>query len=701
MTPAFSFAIHRTRVELVKQTERSECAIAALTMLANYYGMKTDLASVRRRLEASSRGSTLKDVLDSAHRLGFTARAVRMKLGGLKKIDLPAILHWDMAHFVVCEKITARGAFIHDPANASRWLDFETISQHFTGIAIELQPSVAFQVASDKSRLRIRQLWSGMSGAKRAAFQIAFLTVVLQLYLIVSPFYMQLVLDRVLPTSDTSMMVLLACTFSIFAFLNFAAGLLRSYALLHAGANLGFSITTNLANRLFRLPISWFEKRDIGDVLAKYQSAGPIRDFLVEGALATVLDGALAIMTLMVMLIYSPGLTAISVATIIIYCIIRAAVFKSQRSLEYDSVILAAREQSTMIESLRGIVTVRLFNKELERHAHWQKRLHDTLNCGTANGVISAWQQSLSGLLFAIENITTLGVAIYLVLFADFTVGMIFAFITYKSQFLQRSASLVDQVIGFNMLGLHLDRASDIALSNEDGGFIVERRPSDAPIKSIEFRGVGFRYSNSDPWVLRNVNLSVGSGEHVVITGPSGCGKSTLLKLMLGLIEPGEGQVLVNGMDVKQYGSRALRARTGAVLQDDVLFSGSISENISFFEDEPNADLVREVCRASHIEADIEAMPMKLNTLIGDMGSSLSGGQKQRVLLARALYKKPDVLVMDEGTSHLDPGLEKKVNESIRAIGCIRVVVAHRSETISAADREMKLSAAPLADEPA
>ena len=271
-----------------------------------------------------------------------------------------------------------------------------------------------------------------------------------------------------------------------------------------------------------------------------------------------------------------------------------------------------------------------------------------------------------------------------------FSIGMVFAFLAYRLQFATTTKQLIDRFVDLRMLNLHLDRLSDIALSDEDKGFF-EPEAGDRELKGeIELRNVTYAYSIHDPPVLKGVNLRIAAGEHVAITGASGGGKSTLAKIILGLLDPVGGEVLVDGTPLSHWGRRAFREHIAAVLQDDLLFAGSIAENVAGFDQVDQARLDKALAAAA-IAEDIAKMPMKHHTLVGDMGSSLSGGQRQRILLARALYREPKLLVLDEGTAHLDLQHERAVNQAIAAMGITRIVIAHRRETIEAADRVLTI----------
>jgi ATP-binding cassette subfamily B protein RaxB len=276
---------------------------------------------------------------------------------------------------------------------------------------------------------------------------------------------------------------------------------------------------------------------------------------------------------------------------------------------------------------------------------------------------------------------------------------MLFAFLAYRLQFATATRSLVEKAVELRMLSLHLERLADIALTPEDAGFAEPAGRPDGFTGAVELRDVRFSYAAREPAVLDGVSLKVEPGEHVAITGPSGCGKTTLVKLLLGLLEPTSGEIVVEGMPLARYGRRAFRTHVAAVLQDDVLFAGTIADNVAGFEP-IDPDRLEQALEAACIAADVAAMPMRHLTLVGDMGSTLSGGQRQRILLARALYRRPKLLVLDEGTSQLDVGHERQVNDSIARMGITRIVVAHRPETIAAAERVVRIEAGRVVADP-
>jgi ATP-binding cassette, subfamily B, bacterial CvaB/MchF/RaxB len=678
----------RSRVRLIRQTEVAECGLASLTMVANYHGLDIDLGTMRRRFVPSLRGAALRSLIGLADKIGLTPRAVKLPLEQLANLYVPAVLHWDMNHYVVLERVKGGKALIHNPDGRSTWMPLAEVSDHFTGVALELRPSDNFETCKQRERLKLSQLWRRMTGMKRALAQVLVLSLVLQAFVLASPYYMQIAIDNALPALDNDLLTVLAIGFGLFTFINAGASLLRSFVLLVAGTTLGFGLASNVARRLFRLPIDWFEKRHTGDILSRFQSIGPIQNMLTQGAVAAIVDGVMAVLTLALMLWYSPLLALIAVIAFALYGLTRIISFSFEREAQEAAIITGGKEQTTLIETLRGMTTLRLFGRETLRHAFWQTRLTDAVNSDVRVARIGIWQSTANVVIFGIENIVTIWLAIgFVISGAGFSVGMVFAFLAYKTQFIQKSAALIDQAIAFKMLGLHLERLSDIALSDEDKSFGQSAEIETVLKGRIELRNVFYRYAPSDPLVLEGVDMVVEPGDYVAITGPSGGGKSTLVKLLLGLVEPDSGELLIDGLPLSRFGHKSYHEQVAAVLQEDSLFAGSLADNIALFDESVDMERVVAAAAAASIHEDVSRMPMQYETLVGDMGSTLSGGQKQRVLLARALYRKPKLLVMDEGTAHLDTMHEQAVNAAIGAMGITRIIIAHRRETIEAAER--------------
>jgi len=556
-------------------------------MISSYLGIRINLQSMRRRFPPGARGLGLRRLIEISTCLGLNARAVRLSLENLENLHTPAMLHWDMRHFVVLERVKKKRALIHDPDGRTAWMSLSDVSSHFTGVALEFRPSVSLESVGDLPVLRIRNLWGRIVGLKRALLQTIMLSLILQVFLLAAPYYMQLAVDTALPALDKDLLDTLAIGFGIFTIINAVAALFRGFVLLSAGSSLAFGIATNVVQRLFRLPVAWFESRHTGDILSRLESIAPLQEVLTEGAVSSVIDGILAATTLAVMYFYNALMASIAVIALAIVISSRIFCFSVLREAVASSLIAHGKEQSTLIESIRGMVTVRLAGCESLRHALWQSRRVDTINADIGKARVGIWLGFTNVLVFGIETVLSTWVGVRLVMQgAGFSVGMIFAFMAYKLHFIQKSEDFVDRVVKFRMLSLHLERLSDIGLAKEDRSFGVNEEKEEVLKGEVELRNISFRYTEADPFVLSDVNLLVKPGEHIAITGLSGTGKSTLVQILLGLAEPNSGDVFVDGIPLSRFGYKSYQRQISGVLQNDSLFAGSLAENIALFDDQ-------------------------------------------------------------------------------------------------------------------
>jgi ATP-binding cassette, subfamily B, bacterial CvaB/MchF/RaxB len=675
---------------LIRQTEAAECGLACLAMVASYHGHRIDLNTLRRRYPASLKGVTLRGLKQVAAHLGLAGRPLRIEIGHLNQLRLPAILHWDMAHFVVLKACKKNGIVVHDPAAGEKWFSMAEVSRHFTGIVLELSPSEEFCRTDERVRLPFSAFWSGMGGNTHAFVQILVLSVIIEALVLAAPFYMQLAVDEVIARGDVDLLLVLGLGFALLLLIRVASTATRSFIILILQNTLSFQIGARLFHHLVRLPLSFFEKRHIGDILSRFGSIEPIRNMLAEGLITGLIDGLMSVLMLVLMFTYSVQLGFVVLFGFTAYATLRLALFRMFRQRNEAAIHSRANENSTFIETVRAVQSLKLFNRENEREGQWLNRYADYVNANVRLGRAKISFKAINDTIFGLENVITIYLAARLALHNLITIGMIFAFISYKLQFAERTALLIEKLIDLRILGLHLDRLADIALTPLERGHdqdLSYMRPIQG---AIELRNVCFRYAETEPLILDNVNLSIAKGQFVTIMGPSGAGKTTLIKIMLGLLEPTSGEVLIDGLPLGLIGPRAYREQIAAVMQEDQLLSGSIADNICFFEPTFDPQRMVECAQIAGIHDEITAMPMSYNSLIGDMGSSLSSGQKQRVLLARALYHRPKILFLDEGTAHLDTERERDINMNLRSLGMTRVSVAHRPEITHGTDTVLR-----------
>jgi ATP-binding cassette subfamily B protein RaxB len=396
--------------------------------------------------------------------------------------------------------------------------------------------------------------------------------------------------------------------------------------------------------------------------------------------------------------VYRPSLGLVALAALAVYLLIRIAFFRLVRRRSLELIEAKGRESTIFIETMRAMQSIKIFTREAERGAVWMNRYAEVVRAEAVTGFLKQAFRVANELIFGLENVLIIFLGAHAALAGEMTVGMLFAFISYKQQFVDKATRLIERAIEFRMLDLHLERLADIAGTEPEPAHFRPLAYQQPLQGNVELREVSFRYAAGEPFVLRDVNFRVCAGAYVAITGPSGGGKTTLLKLILGLLEPTSGEILVDGVPLRAMGHQAFRQSVGVVMQDDQLLSGSIADNICFFDESFDLEHMTHCAELAGIHDEISRMPMAYNSLIGDMGTSLSGGQKQRILLARALYRRPRLLFMDEGTSHLDLATERQVTGAVRSLGLTRIIIAHRPETIASAARCLVLQDGRLSE---
>jgi ATP-binding cassette subfamily B protein RaxB len=681
---------NKNRLPMILQTQHSECGLACLAMIASYYGNLIDMPEIRSLLNLSHKGMNFHDLIRASDKLELSSRALQCPIDDISELNLPCIAHWDFDHFVVIKKISKNNIIIHDPNLGIKKYTHQEFSMHFTGVVLELSPTKKFVKVDSRSKLKLNHLWMKIQGLGSSLISLILISLLIQVFALTTPFYLQISIDEVLTSADIDLLKVLAIGFTFLLIINIASITLRRYLILNLSSFISGQIGANLFSHLLKLPIEYYEQRHVGDILTRFNSLKVIKDRLTVGIIETVVDGVMAIAIIALMFYYSMTLTIIVLVVSLMYLAIRLCFYKPFYDATNDSISALAKEQSNFIENIRGIQTIKVFSAEPMRVSIWSNKYIASLSAEMKLNKIKINFDSLNLLIFGIENITIIYLAISYSMKGSMTIGMVVSYLSYKVLFTTRFSNLVEQIILFKILRLHLDRLSDIIFTK-----IEEHRKSIINIPrifgSIELVNISFRYSESEDYILDNINMKIKSGESVAITGRSGCGKTTLLKIMLGVLQPTSGKVLIDGVELNKIGLDYYRKNTASVMQNDCLLAGTILDNISFFDQNIDKKFAYQCAIVASINDEINKMPMAFNTLIGDMGSNFSGGQLQRVLLARALYKKPKILFLDEATSHLDTDNEKRIVNEISNMDITVVAIAHREETIKNASRVIKL----------
>ena len=671
----------RRRVPVVLQAEAAECGMACLAMVLAYHGRQIDLATLRRRHPLSLKGMTLRNLIDLCGAQGLTARALRVELTDLPRLRLPCILHWGLNHFVVLTRVERGGLVINDPGRGRRRVSLAEASREFTGVALEAVPNPGFRRERAAPGLRLRDLFRNMAGIRAALAQVLALSLGIELVALLMPIASQVVIDEVIVNADHDLLLVVAIGLALLLLLQLGLSIARTWAIMLAGTRLNYQWSAGLFDHLSRLPLDYFEKRHVGDVISRFGSLATIQKGLTTDLVQAMLDGLMAVGMLVMLTVYGGWLVAVVLASTALNAILRVFAYGAYREGSEEALVAEARQQTHFIETVRGMASVKLLDLRERRGNAWMNHFVTALNARLRLQRLDLVFGRANEFLFGLDRLILLVLGARAVIGGSLSLGMLVAFLAYRDQFATRIGSLIDAWFKLRMLDVQTDRLADIVLCEpEEQDLAAGAQPGAPPVAAIGAgalagAGLALRYGADEPWIFRGVSLSVRAGACFAITGPSGCGKTSLMKVMMGLTPPSEGIVAADGQDIRTAAG-SYRRRIAGVMQGDGLFAGSIAENIAAAE-----------CAArAAILDDIRRMPMGFESLVGDMGSTLSGGQKQRIVLARALYRRPEILFLDEATSHLDEATEAVIARALRDLRMTRVIVAHRPATIAHAD---------------
>lgn len=682
----------RRRVPVILQTEATECGLTCLAMIAGWHGFHTDILSLRGQFGVSSHGATLSTLHAAASEIGLSCRALSLEMDEIHELRLPCIVHWNFSHFVVLVKVTRDNVIIHDPSMGKRTLSRKTFSDSFTGVALEMWPANNFSAGNATRRLKFYQLFRNIQGFGKALCKITLISLMIEFISLLLPVGTQVVMDHVIPASDNSLLTLICLALFSLVFLQAVLSMMRAWSLMVVDTLTDIQWKDGLVRHMLRLPLDWFEKRRIGDIQSRFDSLDVMRGSFIHDITGSIIDSIMVVGALILLIAYGGYLTTIVIGFTAVYVALRLATFARYRQLNEEQIINNAVADSHFTETLYGIATLRAQGLVTNRSNNWLTLRVHAANAGISQRRFDIIFSTISSFTSAADNVVILWLGIHAIMGNTLTIGAFVAFNTFRELFTSRILNITDMLLRLRMLTLHNDRISDIALSEPEVCMKEQRYFTVGEALSLQVSNLTFRYNPHSPTILSALDLEVSAGESVAITGPSGCGKSTLMKIMCGLSPPSQGRITVNQRDISAIGLNNYRQSIACILQEDRLFAGSLRDNITGFSAEKEEEWMQTCARVSQIHDDIMALPMGYETLTGELGEGLSGGQRQRIFIARALYRRPGILFMDEATSHLDEENETAINNAIAALAITRIIIAHRPSTIASAQRVIELN---------
>jgi ATP-binding cassette subfamily B protein len=684
------------------QMDAKDCGPACLKIIAKYYGKYYSLQYLRDLCGITREGVSFLDISYAAEKIGLRSLSVKASLDDLlQRVLLPCVIHWDNDHFIVVYKTTKNKIYVSDPAKGllsyshAQFIDRWYKDNESYGVLMALEPMANFKQIEAHERVEkfktFENLWNYFTPYKKA-FGILFCVMLIATGLqSLLPFISKSVIDIGIYTRDISFIHLMLIGNVVLLLSVTLSNILRDWVLLHVSTRVNISLISDYLIKLMKLPVTFFENKLIGDILQRAHDHERIRSFVMNNSLGMLFSMITFLVFSIILLVYNPGIFFIFIAGSFLYVCWILTFLKIRKKLDWEYFGLNSKNQSFWVETIGNVQEIKINNYEDIKRWKWeaiQARLYKlSLKVLKVNNAQSLGAQF-------INQMTNLGVTFFCaiaVINGEITFGVMIS-----TQFIIGMLNgPVAQLVGFiqsaQYAKISFMRINEIhQLKDEDDTSSVISNSMELPLdKSLNVKNLSFQYSPHAPLVLKNLYLRIPEGKVTAIVGDSGCGKSTLLKLLLRLYLPSYGEICIGDMNINNISLREWRSKCGCVMQDGKLFNDTIQNNIVLNEEKIDYQALQQAVEVANIVKEIEAMPQGYQTMIGEMGRGLSGGQRQRLLIARALYKQPDYLFLDEATNALDTINEQKIVKALNNVFQNRtvIVVAHRLSTIRKADQ--------------
>lgn len=677
----------------IKQHDITDCGAACLATVAKQYGLKLPISKIREIAGTDKQGTNAYGVVKAAEQLGFTAKGVKgTKEAFFSEFPLPAIAHvvidGKLLHYVVIHKITKKEVIIADPGKGIVKYSPEDFFKIWTGVLILLVPNNTFKKGNQKKG-SLSRFFSLLAPQKKLLLIIFLASILITVFGILASFYFRFIMDEVVTNSLRGTLTVISIGIIALYLFKSLLEFFRNHLMLYLSQKLDIPLILGYYQHVLSLPMNFFGTRKIGEIVSRFMDASKIRDAISGATLTIMIDTVMAIVGGIVLYIQSPTLFAIAVILLILYAIVVFAYNKPIRNINEKIMEENSQVTSYLVESLNGIETVKAFNSERKTQNETEKLFIRFLKSVFKNGFFSNSQQIITGTIATIGEVVILWVGTIAVLDGKMTMGQLITFNALLAYFLTPIKNLINLQPTMQTAIVAADRLSEILELSSEKDENEEKRLKNISLKQpITISNLDFRYGTRQ-LVLKNINMTITPGEKIALVGESGSGKTTLVKLLMHFYDWEQGEICFGNYNIKDINLEALRDKIAYISQDIFMFSGTIRENLSLGNENLTMEEIIEACKLSKANEFIEKLPMRYETMLEENGANLSGGQKQRLAIARALLKKPDILIMDEATSNLDSITEKAIEKTINDLpeSITTIIIAHRLSTIMRCDK--------------
>jgi ABC-type bacteriocin/lantibiotic exporter with double-glycine peptidase domain len=672
-------------IPFVQQLEWADCGAASLAMVLGYHGKHVALDRIRSALAVPRDGITARTIIDVAGQLGLRGRSLKVSHDQLADLPRATILHWELSHCVVLDRVIGDKVRIVDPATGERDVSFDELSRCFTGAALELRPRAGF-VREQRTREQAARSYLRELFAERALFtRVVVVSLVMRLFALVLPLVTGLLIDWVVPRSDLSMLwIVLGSVIGVIG-MQAVCTIMRAQLLLALRTSFDGRITLDFLDHMASLPIGFFQRRSAGDLMMRVGSNATIRELITAQSLAAVIDGLFVVVYAAVIFAVSAQLGALAFGLAAVEITIGFSLRSRAPGYLAQEIECQAKAQGYLVQLLAGMETLKCAGAEAAAVERYANLYADSLEASVQRGRFAAALEAFHSSMSALAPMAVLAAGAYAVISGTLSLGTMLAMSLLATSLFGPLERVVQSLLQFLIVRIYTERIDDVRQAKPEQDPDVAL---DAPVLAggVSLHNVSLRYGDG-PFVVDDVTLDIAPGTSVALVGASGSGKTSLLNLLAGIVTPTKGTVRFDGRSLAELDLRAVRQQIGIVPQHPYIFGATLRENIALTAPHAHAERIQHAAAVAVLDADIAQLPMGLDTQVSDGGTSLSGGQRQRIALARAVLREPSVLLIDEATSALDVATEARITANLARLRATRIIVAHGLATVASADR--------------